>query len=146
MYLLPWILHQVRVPSILLGQRHLQRTSRRRCPLNQALGKHIVPRPSPESTVIVEHYYVLIIIYYIVVCQRGRVSNKLLGERHGPSTGFKKRTNRTLYLPFLLRQGESGTSQYKPQLKQQWITGFLHFGWVEVLKDCFLHEYINIYG
>ena len=56
---------------------------------------------------------------HIVACQRGGVSTKLLGQQQdtgpgsfGPSTGGSNlQTNRILDLPFLLRQGEPGTSQ-----------------------------------
>ena len=70
---------------------------------------------------------------YIVACQRGGVSNKPLGQRQDTGPGilrsvhrwtrptgepplprqkFKKETNHIHDSPFLLRQGEPGTSQY----------------------------------
>ena len=64
----------------------------------------------------------------IVACQRGGVSNKPLGQRQDTGPGIlwsvhrwtryyldknlKKEMNRIHDSPFLLRQGEPGTSQY----------------------------------
>ncbi len=56
---------------------------------------------------------------HIVACQRDGVSNKPLGQRQDTGPGilwsihrWTKGTNCIFDLPFLLRQGEPGTSQY----------------------------------
>ena len=60
---------------------------------------------------------------HIVACQRGGVFNEPLGQRQDTGPGISKLdnhldkkilkgTNRTFDSPFLLRQGEPGTSQY----------------------------------